>query len=108
MNDMKDRSLRGEIIAELRKEFKPDTIRMLVSSCWQSGLDYSEWAPDFAMIFGTCDLGTAIECFTVIEGCSHLIPKKTSDHIIILLRENPELRTSNKSALMLELVSVLS
>ena len=44
MNDLKDQSVSKEIITEIRKPFKPSTIRMLVSSCWQSGLDYSEYS----------------------------------------------------------------
>ena len=80
---------------------------MLVSSCWQSGLDYSGWASDFAMIFTWSDYETAIECFTVIEGCADLIPRKTRDHIIILLREYKEAGSEEKSALTKELVSVL-
>jgi hypothetical protein len=108
LNDMKESSLRGEVIAEIRKEYRPETIKMLVSSCWQSGLDYSPYASDFALIFSTCDLETAIECFTVIEGCAGLIPKKTRDHMIIILKEHEEKRTKEKSALMLELVTVLS
>jgi hypothetical protein len=108
MNDMKKPSLREELIDEIKKDYKPETVKMLVASCWQSGLDYSSWASDFAMIFSTCDYETAIECFTVLEGCTHLIPRKTRDHIIIILRENEDIKTSNKSTLMLELVSALS
>jgi thiol:disulfide interchange protein len=108
MNDMKESSLRGEVIAEIRKEYRAETVKMLVSSCWQSGLDYSPYASDFALVFSSCDLETAIECFTVIEGCASLIPKKTKDHMIIILREHEENRTEEKSVLMLELVTVLS
>jgi hypothetical protein len=108
MNDMKESSLRGEVVDEIRKEHSAETLKMLVSSCWQSGLDYSSYASDFALIFSTCDLETAIECFTVIEGCSSLIPRKTKDHMIIIVKEHEEKRTKEKSALMLELVTVLS
>jgi hypothetical protein len=108
MNDLKDLTLRDEVIAELRKEYRAETIKMIVSSCWQSGLDYSPYASDFALIFSTCDLETAIECFTVIEGCSGLISRKTRDHMIIIVKEHEENRTKEKSALMMELVRVLS
>jgi hypothetical protein len=108
MNDLKELSLRGEVIAGIRKNYKAETIKMLIASCWQSGLDYSTYASDFALIFSTCDLETAIECFTVIEGFSTLIPRKTKDHMIIIIKEHEENRTKEKSALMLELVSVLS
>ncbi len=108
MNDIKYLSVRSEVIAEIRKEYRPATIKMLVSSCWQSGLDYSSYAADFALIFSTCDLETAIECFTVIEGCASHIPRKTKDHMIVIIREHEENRSQEKSVLMNELVSVLS
>lgn len=108
MNDMKESSLREEVVAEIRKEYKPGTVRMLVSSCWQSGLDYFPYASDFAMIFSICDFETAIECFTVIEGCASRISRKTKDHIIIILKENGEFRSAEKTTLMNELIAVLS
>ena len=67
MNDIKEPGARTEIITEVMKSYKPETISMLVSSCWQSGLDYSEFAGDFANIFLTGDYITALECLTVIE-----------------------------------------
>ena len=41
MNDLKDQSVCQEVIEEIRKQWKSDTISMLVSSCWQSGLSSS-------------------------------------------------------------------
>ena len=109
MNDLKESTLRDEVISEIRiKEHKAETIKMLISSCWQSGLDYSAYASDFALIFSICDLETAIECFTVIEGFASLIPKKTKDHMIIIIKEHEKNRSKEKSVLMNELVSVLS
>jgi hypothetical protein len=48
MNDIKDKELCDEIIAEIKKPRKSSTVSMLVSSCWQSGLDYSAYSRDFA------------------------------------------------------------
>ena len=36
LNDLKDQSVCAEIIEEIRKKWKPDTISMLVSSCRKS------------------------------------------------------------------------
>jgi hypothetical protein len=51
MNDIKDQSACREVMDEIRKEILPETLRMLISSCWQSGLDYSDFSSDFAAIF---------------------------------------------------------
>ena len=44
LNDLKDQSSCEEVITVLKKELKPETQRMLVSSCWQSGLNYSAFS----------------------------------------------------------------
>lgn len=66
-NDIKDNSVKEEIINEIGKPYSSETTRMLISSCWQSGLDYSAYLKDFADIFVTADYLTAIECMSVIE-----------------------------------------
>ncbi|MCK7529717.1 MAG: hypothetical protein MZV63_00980 [Marinilabiliales bacterium] len=43
-NDMKERSCRAEVIESISAAGNPSSKAMLVSSCWQSGLDYSEYA----------------------------------------------------------------
>ena len=48
---IKDQSVSSEIITEIRKPFKQATISMLVASCWQSGLDYSEYSADMVDSF---------------------------------------------------------
>jgi len=87
MNDIKDLSARKEVIHEIRKEWKPATISMLVSSCWQSGLDYSQYYMDIARIFVNCDYVTAIECLTVIEESVPSLSRASIDEIIRFLEE---------------------
>ena len=107
MNDIKDQSASIEIINEIRKVWKSDTISMLISSCWQSGLDYSEYSADMAKVFLTCDYVTAIECLTVIEESSSELSKEKKDEIIKLLEENPVNQISEKATLTLELLTIL-
>ena len=78
MNDLKDQTACEEVIKEIRKQWKADTISMLVSSCWQSGLNYSDYSLDLAKVFLKGDYVTAIECLTVIEESVHELsrPKK--------------------------------
>ncbi len=107
MNDLKDQSACVEVINEIRKEWNPDTISMLVSSCWQSGLDYSEYSYDLAEIFLKGDYVTAIECMTVIEESAHALSKLKKDDIITLLRESPIMQADEKKELTLELLTIL-
>ncbi len=108
MNDLKDQLACREVITEIRKQWKPETISMLVSSCWQSGLDYSEYVPDLVKIFLKGDYITAIECLTVIEESSDNISGKTKDEIIKIIEGNPVSSVNEKSALTLELLAILS
>lgn len=106
-NDIKDHSVRPEVIAEIRKPWKTNTISMLVSSCWQSGLDYSDYLTDMAKIFLESDYATAIECMTVISESANNSSREQKDEIIRIVRESHDSYTNEKNALTLELISIL-
>ena len=84
-NDLKDMSVREEVMGQIMASRKPSTIQMLVSSCWQSGLDYSPYAAGLAEIFVNSNLATAIECMTVIEGAASGISEEQKKEILSLL-----------------------
>jgi len=107
MNDLKDQSACKEVINEIRKEWKPDTVSMLVSSCWQSGLNYSDYSIDLAKVFLQGDYVTAIECLTVIEESVNELSKKKRSEVKKLIEENPFPLLNEKSTLTLELISIL-
>ena len=106
-NDIKDKSVRPEIIAEIRKPWKPDTISMLVASCWQSGLDYSDYLTDMARTFLKADYATAIECMTVIEESIQNSTRVSKDEIITLIMESPLAFMNEKNVLVHELIGIL-
>jgi hypothetical protein len=108
MNDLKDQAARSEVINELRKQWKADTISMLVSSCWQSGLNYSEYSRDIADVFLKGDYVTAIECLTVIEESVPELTRATKDDILKLIEETSLDQVPEKKSLMLELISILN
>ena len=108
MNDLKDQSACEEVIAEIRKEWKSDTISMLVSSCWQSGLNYSDYSIDLAKIFLLGDYITAIECLTVIEESVSTLSREKKEEVIELIRNNPFPPHNEKITLTFELLSILN
>ena len=107
MNDLKDQAASAEVISEIRKSWKSDTISMLVSSCWQSGLDYSEFSSDLANVFLKGDYITAIECLTVIEESVNELSLKRRDEIIKIIEESPLSLENEKKPLTVELLSIL-
>jgi len=107
LNDLKDQAACEEVIKEIRKQWKADTISMLVSSCWQSGLNYSDFSLDLAKVFLKGDYVTAIECLTVIEESVHELSRKQKDEVIKLIEENPFSSINEKNTLTFELKSIL-
>jgi len=107
MNDLKDQSATKEVIEQIRKKWKSGTISMLVSSCWQSGLNYSEYSIDLVRIFLEGDYVTAIECLTVIEESAHELSVSGKKEIIKILEESPVTQITEKQTLTLELISIL-
>ena len=107
MNDLKDQSASSEIINEIRKQWKAATTSMLVSSCWQSGLDYSEYSTDLTEVFLRGDYVTAIECLTVIEESIHKLSNEKKNEILKIIDESPVGIKNEKTELRLELLSIL-
>jgi hypothetical protein len=108
LNDLKDQAASGEIINEIRKNWKPDTISMLVSSCWQSGLNFADYSADLAKIFLTGDYVTAIECLTVIEETVNDLSIEQRNEVIKLIEETPFSTGNEKTTLTNELLTILS
>jgi hypothetical protein len=106
-NDLKDKSLRPEVMAEIRKPLNSATISMLISSCWQSGMDYSDYLEDIADVYLRGDYVTAIECMTVIEESVGNCTTEKKNGIIKTIEESPLSGLNEKSALTLELISIL-
>ena len=107
MNDLKDQSVVSEVIAEIKHGWKPETTRMLVSSCWQSGLNYSSYVSDLAETFITGDYITAVECMTVIEEFIYEVNRNEKDKIIRKIEERDLISGNEKAPLTLELISIL-
>lgn len=107
MNDLKDQIICAEVITEIRKPLKADTISMLVSSCWQSGLNYSDYSADMAKVFLRSDYVTAIECLTVIEESVHELNRAKRNEIIKLIEENSFSKADEKTTLISELLIIL-
>jgi hypothetical protein len=107
LNDLKDPTVCPEVIAEITRPWKPGTISMLVSSCWQSGLNYSEYALDLAKTFIKSDYVTAIECLTVIEESVEDLSRERKDEVIKLIENSASVIPANILSLKDELLLIL-
>lgn len=67
LGQLKDKNSVAYIIEALTKGTVKKYRKEIITTCWQSGLDYSEHLTIFAKEFIQGDYVTAIEAFTVIE-----------------------------------------
>jgi hypothetical protein len=108
MNDIKDQSAAPEVISEINKGWKPETTRMLVASCWQSGLDYSDYSMELASVFIRADYSTAVECLTVIGESAHALSREKKHELLTYIDNNILLLNPGMTDLVLELKSILA
>jgi hypothetical protein len=106
-NDMKQKPAMAEVIESIAAVRKPSSRAMLVSSCWQSGLDYSEFAIPIAEQFLSGDYMVSLECFTVLDTCAGSITAGDRLQIILRLQQQIESWETPKQKLAAELISLL-
>jgi hypothetical protein len=106
-NDMKENSGRTEVIESISAANKSSTKAMLASSCWQSGLDYSDHAMALAEAFMTGDYMTSLECFTVLENCTGIISEADRSVIISTIEKQILSWDAEKQQLARELISIM-
>jgi hypothetical protein len=106
MNDIRDKSVQDELMAEIRKERNPRTTAMLVSSGWQSGMDYSPYVYEIAGLFLRGDLVVAVECFTLLEGVIPELDNNQKTEVLRLLRSY-ESDSPTRDSLREDLLSML-
>ena len=97
------------IVVKYIKQLKgTDELSLLIASCWQSQLDYSDYLEIFADCFITGTYQDAIESFTVIEEMTvysnNIKIDKCRSH---LLDRQPEVN-NEKQPLFVELIKILT
>ena len=107
MSDLKDQAACSEVIDEIKRGWKVETLNMLVSSCWQSGLDYSKFSADMARAFLQGNYITAFECLTVIEESISDLSRKEKDEILSIFEKDPLPSSNEKTVLLQELITIL-
>ena len=106
-NDIKERTATAEVIGALKSPFSGQTMIMLASSCWQSGLDYSDSASDLTALYLSSDYAVALEYFTILDNCADRIPSVERKAIVAKLEKAVEGQQEPISLLTKELISLL-
>ena len=91
LDELKDQKATHQMIELIRSEKSVTVKRILVASCWKSGLDYSALLEPFFEIFVQDDFETAFEAYTIIDsniynseagiikGCKHYLQNAWSN-----------------------------
>ncbi len=108
LNDIKDQSAVPEVMAQISHGWKTETTRMLVASCWQSGLDYSSYSMEITGIFMSADYATAVECLTVLGESAHALSEKEKQELLDYIDDKQHLLKPGMTDLALELKSMLA
>ena len=80
---------------------------MIITSCWQSGIDYSDRIDDFIDFFMANNFDIAFECLTVIEQCVQSIDLKKKKEIVVQIKKKISEQPSEKTSLINELINVI-
>jgi hypothetical protein len=107
VRDLKDQKCVPVIVEYIDGDKVAGHIGGLVSSCWQSRLDFSGHLKSFARCFLKGNYQTALEAFTVIE---EMLWKSTDKNIQMcrkILVDNADMISEEKKPLYLELIKVL-
>jgi hypothetical protein len=107
LNDLKDTNVKKEIIDSIRNTKNDDTRSMIITSCWQSGIDYSDRIDDFIDFFMTNNFDIAFECLTVIEQSVENIDQKKKKEIVGKIKKKISKQPSEKTALINELINLM-
>lgn len=109
LGDLKDKNSAIEIVSALKNEKYASIRKELLSTCWQSGLDYSMHLDLFVNLFITGSFEVAFEAFTVIDNFEEKFQAETIDPFIEELKLRvADFKKTDKEALFVELVHILT
>ncbi|NJO89574.1 MAG: hypothetical protein HC831_11955 [Chloroflexia bacterium] len=108
LNDLKDKNCRPEVVKALRNNNYRSIHKEILTTCWQSGLDYSNEIGLFVELFTERDFGVAFEAFTIIDNLEEKVDASILEPIILGLKSNiTSFKETDKESLFVELVHIL-
>ncbi|MCB8994862.1 MAG: HEAT repeat domain-containing protein [Bacteroidales bacterium] len=109
LNDIKDPAAVPIFMEAVNKYRKSDGLDLLVSACWQCGLDFSEYIDEFIeMVISEKEYYTSIEAFSVVEENSMNLNSQQRTARYEMVRSRLESVPQEKRKLVNELLSILS
>ena len=107
LNELKNQACAAEIIEALKNDKYNPIQKELLTSCWHSGLDYSNYLDFFVGIVISNDFLISFEAYTIIETFEKDYDILLIDTLIHDLRNNINEMTEEKRSLVNELIKLL-
>jgi hypothetical protein len=107
LNDLKIQAATSEIINAIKNSKSQDIQKILLTSIWQSGLDYSAHLEIFVDLFISGNFEIAFEAFTIIDNMDCNIDSQNIDILINKLKFSASDIGNEKADLLVELVRVI-
>ncbi|MBI9068190.1 MAG: hypothetical protein JEZ09_12930 [Salinivirgaceae bacterium] len=107
-NDLKDQKAGELIIQSIRENSNKDVKKMLISSCWQSRLNYMDYLELFIDIVLCEDFILSFEAFTVIENIEEKTTAERKNKLINYITTNIGKCINDNKALADDLVQIVS
>ncbi|MBE9468776.1 MAG: hypothetical protein IMY72_10740 [Bacteroidetes bacterium] len=108
LNDLKDKKAVPHIIKAIKNKKYFNILHTLISSCWESGLDYSKYLNIFIDLCLTSEYLIALEAFTVIENMQEIVDENEKNIALKKLKDSIILEKNNeKQTLLNELVKIV-
>lgn len=107
LNDLKSQLCTEILVKAINNEIYHAEKEILVSACWQSGLDFSKYISDFIRISIQDNYQLSIEAFSVIENSvSNCSLVEINSHLE-QVRSGLEKVDQNKKMLLLEMIKMM-
>ncbi|GEM_PF-236773 len=107
LNDLSDQNLTDEVINAIDTAELELTRQVFISSCWQSGLDYSSYIQKFIEYSVEFDYLAALECYSVIEEWSGSGSSEDLRMWADMIADSLDDQTEEKKALLKAIASIL-
>jgi hypothetical protein len=105
--DLKTQESANTVVNLIKTEHNADILKMLVSSCWQSRLDYADSFEVFIDLVFSAPFETAFDAFTLIENFENKISESRKNKLINYVKTNISKCAENNKTFALELIKII-
>jgi len=108
ISTIKDAETRDSFIDAITNEKYKSIRKLVLTACWQNGLDFSNYLPVFVDVVITDDWENAFEAFTIIDNLHSLPEQKIVEQSINKIESVMENTTEQKAYFLNEILTKLS